>query len=111
MRAGELRHRVSIENLVVDLDSDGAQVEGWLPFTPGLVPAAIEPLSGREQIAAAATQSKVSTRIRMRYFPGVLPSMRVVHRQTVYNIEAVIADQISGVRSMTLLCTTGLNEG
>jgi SPP1 family predicted phage head-tail adaptor len=76
-----------------------------------LVPAEIAPLSGREFIAAAATQSKVTARITIRHRPGIAPSMRVVHRDTTYNVEAVLPDARSGIRHMTLLCSYGVNPG
>lgn len=110
MKAGPLRHRVTIEDFVTTLDSEGERTEGWVDQF-GLIPAQIEPLSGRELIAAAATQSKVATRIRIRHRPGVAPRMRVVHRDTWYGIEAVMPDPHSGVRYLTLHCTSGAAAG
>jgi SPP1 family predicted phage head-tail adaptor len=110
MQAGRLRHRVTVEELITDLDSDGATLEAWYPIGPPLS-AEILPLSGRELIAADAVQSKVTTRIRIRYRPGIIPSMRAVHREEVYNIEAVIPDNNSGIRWLTLQCTSGVNDG
>jgi SPP1 family predicted phage head-tail adaptor len=110
MEAGRLRHRVAFEELIVDLDSDGAQVESWWPAHT-MVPAEISPLSGRELIAAQAVQSKVSTRIVIRYRPGIIPSMRAIHRGTVYNILAVIPDPASGFEWINLLCTSGVDDG
>ena len=109
--AGRLRHRVQIEQLVTDQDSEGASVQTWVDAVGLMVPAEIMPLSGRELIAAAAVQSKVSTRIRIRHRRGISPSMRVVHRDTHYGIEAVVPDQTSGVSYLTLMCTDGVNEG
>jgi len=106
--AGRLRHRVSIEALVSDLDTDGATVEEWVPQFGRLLPAEIVALSGRELIAAQAVQSKVATRIRIRWRAGVVPSMRVVHRDTAYNIEAIVPDPDSGRRWLTLHCTSGV---
>ncbi len=112
MKAGALRHRVTIEQLVTTRDSDDEErTESWQDAFGVLIPAAIEPLSGRELIAAAATQAKVTTRIRIRYRPGVAPSMRVVHRLTSYGIEAVVPDQKSNVGYLTLQCTDGVAEG
>lgn len=109
--AGRLRHRVQIEQLVTEQDSDGASVETWADAVGCFVPAEIMPLSGRELIAAAAVQAKVSTRIRIRYRAGISPSMRVVHRGILYGVEAVVPDQTSGVRYLTLMCTDGVNQG
>jgi SPP1 family predicted phage head-tail adaptor len=111
VKAGLLRHRVSIEELLTEIDSDGIRVESWAAIHDGLIPAQIAALSGRELIAAESVQSKVSTRITIRYRPGVLANMRVVHRGTYYNIEAVIPDQGSRVDHITLMCATGVNEG
>lgn len=110
MGAGRLRQRIRIEALVVELDSDGAQQETWVDAF-GWLSADIQPLSGRELLAAQAVQGKVSGRIRIRYRPGIEPSMRIVHRDTVYNIEALIPDADSGVRWITALTSTGVNEG
>jgi len=111
MRAGLLRHRVSIEQRVVELDSDGERTEAWADAFGLLLPAEIAPLSGRELVAAAAVQSKVTVRVRIRYRPGVSASMRVLHRSLAYNIEAVTPDTDSGVEYLTLHCTQGANEG
>lgn len=110
-RAGRLTKRILIEALVVSLDSDGDQVETWYPLAPQLLSAEVSPLSGREIIAAAAVQSKVTTRIVIRFRPGIKASMRATHRGTIYNIEAVIPDNASGKRWLTLLCSSGVNEG
>lgn len=110
--AGRLRHRVRLQALQVDVDSDdGHAGESWADVGAGLVPAEIAPLSGRELIAAQAVQSKVSTRIRIRWQPGVVASMRIVHRDDVYDVEAVLEDPNSGRRWLTLLCSRGVNDG
>jgi SPP1 family predicted phage head-tail adaptor len=111
MRAGLLRHRVSIETLVTEIDSDGIRTELWVPIHAGLISAQIAPVSGRELIAAQAVQSKVSTRITIRYRPDVAANMRVVHRTVKYNIEGVIPDPDSGYSHITLMCASGVNEG
>lgn len=111
MNAGRLRHRVAFEELVIELDSDGLQAETWIPFANRPVPAEITALSGRELIAAQAIQSKVSSRIKVRFNAGFKASMRALHRGTIYNIEAVIPDPDSGRHYITLLCSSGVNEG
>jgi SPP1 family predicted phage head-tail adaptor len=110
MKVGRLRHRITIEEFVTSQDSDGAAEESWLSIGPP-ISAEIMPMSGRELIAAAAVQSKVTTRIKMRYRPGIKAAQRALHRETVFNIEAVIPDPDSGVGYMTLLCTSGVNNG
>ena len=114
VQAGRLRHWVSFEILPAEpvLDSDGRIEEVWLPVFGGQKqPAEITPLSGRELVAAQGVHSKVSTRIKLRYREGFEARMRALHRGVVYNVEAVIADPDSGYRYVTLLCSSGVNEG
>ena len=114
VEAGRLRHWVSFEAVPVEpvLDSDGRLEEVWLPAFSGLkLPAEITPLSGRELIAAQGVNSKVSTRIKLRHRDGFAARMRALHRGVIYNVEAVISDPDSGIRYVTLLCTSGVNEG
>lgn len=107
------RHWLTFERLVEEMDSDGARSEVWAPAfdVSPTMPAEVAPLSGRELISANAVQSKVTHRIRIRYRDGITAKMRAVERETAYNIEAVIPDQRSGLRYLTLLASTGTNEG
>lgn len=113
--AGRLRHWLIFEKLdAIELDSDGAQVETWIDaFTVNSrMPCEVVALSGRELIAAQATQSKVSTRIKTRYRPGFTASMRATGSDgTIYNIEAVIPDPNSRIGFVTLLASSGVSEG
>lgn len=111
LAAGTLRHRVMFEELVTEHDSDGATVETWMPVYPQPLSASIEPLSGRELIAAQAVQSEVTTRIQVRGRPGLKPAMRAVHRGTIFNILAVVPDPQSGTGWLTLMCASGVNQG
>jgi SPP1 family predicted phage head-tail adaptor len=86
-------------------------VPSWVAAFPMPISAEITALSGRELIAAQAEQSAVTTRIKVRYRPGFVTSMRILHRNTVYNVEAAIPDPDSGFEWVTLLCSSGLNEG
>ena len=94
--AGALRHRVRFEALIVDVDSHGATVEDWIDPFGRLISAEIAPLSGRELIAAQGLHSKVNARIRIRARSGIGASMRAIHRELTYNIEAVIPDPRAG---------------
>lgn len=114
MRAGRLRHHLTFERLTEELDSDGAMVTAWVDAfdVSSRMPCEVTPLSGRELIAAQAVQSIVSVRIKTRYRPGFVAKMRARGEGgTLYNIEAVIPDPDSGRRYVTLMCSTGANEG
>lgn len=102
MRAGSLRHVVTIESQTKTQDSTGAIVVTWATFADS-VRAAVEPISGREFFAASQVQSSVNTRIRIRYMPDITPKMRVLHGETYYDIEAVLGDA-TGARELQLMC-------
>lgn len=115
MQAGRLRHWLTFERQVEELDSDGALVEGWADAfaVNSRMPCDVMPLSGRDLIAAQAVQSEVSVRIKVRYREeGFTSQMRArAVDGTIYNIKAVIPDPESGIRYRTLLASTGLNDG
>ena len=106
--AHRLRHRVTIEQLATTRDELGGVVESWGPVA--IVPAEVYPLSGREFVAAQATQAGVTTKITIRYQGGIEPAMRVTHDGMTYNIRAVLPDPTLR-RHLTLMCETGVNNG
>jgi SPP1 family predicted phage head-tail adaptor len=102
MNAGKLDQRVTLQALSGGVDEIGQPLpDTWTDVAT--VWAAVEPLAGREYIAAGAMVSAVETRIRLRYRPGVVSSMRVIHGDTVYGIEAVIHVK-SARRELQLMC-------
>lgn len=114
------RHWLTFEDVETTVDTDGAQVEEWVPAfqVNSRMPFEVTALSGRELIAAQAVQSKVSTRLVGRYRPGFKASMRAwfddpvkTADATIYNVEAVIPDPDSRRRYVTLLCSSGVNSG
>lgn len=107
--AGRLRNRVSLQRYEATQDPDtGDTIQQWVEAAK--IWAAIEPISGREFIAAAASQSKVTTRIVIRY-RTVTHDMRIVHGEKIYNIEGVLPDKDSGIEYITLVASEGVNNG
>ena len=102
MKAGDLDQRVTVERLQGGFDELGQPLpDTWAPlFTCW---AAVEPLVGREYIAAQAAQSEVTARIRMRFRPWMTAQDRVIHDGKTYNIVSVI-DVRSGHRELVLMC-------
>lgn len=88
MRAGKLRHRVTIQQVTETRSATGAVVEAWGDVAD--VWAAVEPLRGREFFASKEFQAQVDTRIRIRYYPGVIPKMRVLWGTRIYLVDSVI---------------------
>ena len=101
MRAGQLDQRVTVERFTSTQDELGQPIESWAPlFTCW---AAVEPLTGREFIAAQAAVSEVTARIRMRFQPWMTAQDRVVHNGTTYGIESLV-DVRSENRELVLMC-------
>lgn len=88
MRAGQLRHRVTIQQKDPTQDQYGEQVPTWNQVAE--VWAAVEPLRGREFLEAQRVGAEVTTRIRIRHRDEITPEMRVVWGDHVYDIKAVI---------------------
>ncbi len=89
MKAGALDQRVTLQTLSGGVDELGQPLpDTWADVAQ--LWAAVEPLQGREYIAAGAMVSSVEARIRLRYRQGVTSAMRVIHGQDVYGIQAVI---------------------
>lgn len=110
LNAGDLRHTIAIQSLESTQDDQGNINQQWVNTFPQVY-AKVEPLSVREFIAAQAQQNAVNTRITIRYREEVNPTMRVVYRGKVYDIEGVLEDADSGLEYMTLACSGGLTNG
>jgi len=118
MDAGRLRHRIDLEERVVTRDTEGGEIVSWVLWAAA-VPAEVAPASGKEMMVGGAELGQVTTRIVIRWRPGVVPTMRAIHRQTIfeeesstiYNIVAQLPDPETGRVSITLLCNTGANNG
>ncbi|WP_420492557.1 phage head closure protein [Azorhizophilus paspali] len=111
MAAGRLRHRVDIQARQQTQDPfTGEIIDNWVTIWPS-VPAAVEPLSAREFIAAQAVQSEVSARITIRYRDGLDASMRIVHRGKIYNPAGWLSDKESGLEYLSAPVSQGVNQG
>lgn len=108
MNPGKLRHRVMIQEYKEILDQYKTPIdEGWQDVAT--VWAAVEPIQGKEYIQLQNTQSEITTRIRMRYFAGVKPSMRVIYGDRVFNIQSVIDFEERHIE-MQLMCIEKVGE-
>lgn len=112
MQAGKLRHPIEIQHKITPRDpiTGNFLAPAWVEFAK--VWAAVEDLSARDLVAAKAGQSQVTGRVVIRYRPGVLPTMRIVHRGELYSIEGPpLADKKSGLEYLTLLVSKGVKDG
>lgn len=87
MRAGALRHRITIQEMLVTQDDAGGIVKGWGDVAT--VWAAIEPLQGREFWEAQKANSQVQGKIIIRR-RDIDPTMRVLFKGRPLQIDSVI---------------------
>lgn len=111
MNAGELIQRVRLQQLVEGKDATGALTRTWVNVVAagdGKLWARVRDMTGRQFVAAGATQNEVTTEIRIRLRAGIVAKMRVLHRDKIYDIQAPLErDQ----RWLDLMCTQGVNDG
>lgn len=88
MQAGKLRHRLTLEASTDTNNTRGEPIPTW--STVANVWAAIDPISGREGLAADQMYASATHRIRIRYRAGVIPKMRFTKGSRVFDINAVL---------------------
>lgn len=102
MRAGDLRHKVTIQRLMTGEDEYGQPLNAWQDVVT--VWANVEDLTGREYLAAQQVPTtQVSTRVTIRWRSDVKPEMRVVHGSRLLDIKAVL-DSDGRRRELQLMC-------
>ena len=102
MRTGRLRHVVNLERVVVTTNDWGQQVETWAAYAT--VWAGIEPLFGREFIAAQQETGTVQIRIIIRYRDDVLATDRVSHAGKIYALTSPPINPDLRRRELQLMC-------
>lgn len=111
MRAGRLRHRLTVQSISQSQDLvTGEIVQGWTD-TGLKIWGSIEPLSVREFIEAKAAQGEVSARVLTRWNDGIDESMRLVNEKTgtAYEIKGPpMTDTVSNRHYMTLMVGSGV---
>jgi SPP1 family predicted phage head-tail adaptor len=98
--------RIRIEAAATVQDANGEMVPGWVFFA--VMWANVFDISGKEYVAAGATQNPVQTKMDIAYKAGIVPNMRVLLGADIYNIEAALGqDHVD----LLLMCSRGVNNG
>ena len=101
-QARDLNCLIVIEKKEHQKDAIGGESEDvWIEFTKAY--AQVKPINGKEFITANAHQNSVSHRIIIRFVPGILAEMRVLHRERYFNILAV-RDFFEKTEWLELMC-------
>lgn len=87
MRAGALRHQVTIQAATETPNSFGEPVPAW--GTVATTWAEFTNVSARERFAAEQMQGQIVATARIRYLAGVTPKMRLVFDGKTYLIRGV----------------------
>lgn len=101
MRAGDLRHRITLQRLEMVQDSYGQPTETWSDVV--IVWAAVNPISGREFFQAETINSEVTHKILIRYRQGIEPAMRIKFKDRIFTIISVINFQEKN-EALQLMC-------
>lgn len=110
LRAGDLRHRVTIQVSSSDRDEDGNFIEPtWSDHIK--LWAKVTPLSTKDLIAAQAAQAQTVARMMIRYRMDITTEMRVLHRGYIYAIDGPPqADAESGLEYVTFMLSDGVEK-
>ena len=104
LRSGLLTTKITLQEPTTEQDEFGQPGQGWTDVAS--VWANLTDISGREFFASNALLNSAQTKITIRYRTGITPSMRVIHKNDIYNIEAVLGqDRLS----LLLVCSRGAN--
>jgi SPP1 family predicted phage head-tail adaptor len=100
MRAGNLRHVVTIQSKTVTQDSYNEEIITWPDVAT--VRAAIETQTGAEYLDVESQGASISHKVTIRYYPDLAPTMIVVWGSRTFEIEAVLNDNLQ--RETVLMC-------
>ena len=103
-----LRRRITVQSRATTIDSFGQQVITWIDMMTCW--ASIEPLTGKELMAAQAVSAELSHTVTVRYRTAITAAMRVIYQGRVFNIQSATDPDTAHV-ALQLLCTEGLNQG
>lgn len=77
MSAGELRHRITIQNCTVTQNDHGQDETTWTNYA-SRVPARVFEEGSREFWTAQQTKADITALVKLRWMAGVLSKMRVI---------------------------------
>lgn len=107
--AGQLNQRVQLQARTEAENALGEAAGAWVSVGAP-VWAKVEPLSGREFLAAGAMQQPVDTRFVIRFRGGITPSMRVVWKGQPYDISSALPVD-GGIEWIEIMATSGVRDG
>lgn len=101
MRAGKLRHKVTLQSKSETRDDTGQVFRDW--SDTATIYASVEPLSGRELVNAQAIESETTYRITIRHLAGVTTEQRIKFGSRYFEILSVINPEERNIM-LQLMC-------
>ena len=95
MKAGKLRHWITIQVANKEPNEHGQLIEAWRDFWSGN--ASVSPTSGSESFSGKQTKATATHRIETRFVDGVTPKMRIKFGSRTLNIESAIDPDERGI--------------
>lgn len=102
MRAGKLRHRLTIETATESQDDFGEMVKTFA--SAATVWGSVQPLAGNEVLAGDKISAEVTHIIRIRNNDNAAPEARITFGSRVFEITAVLNRDERNI-AMQLACT------
>lgn len=92
MRAGRLRHRIEIQQLMSATTASGmsAGEQIWSDESLMKIWAGIEPLRGTQFVAMKGVQADITHRVILRYTSEITPKHRIKYRDRIFEIDSII---------------------
>lgn len=115
MRAGNLRHRITLQRRKQTKDELGQPSLDWVDLPGGAISADIQPMTSRERMVAQANQSELTHMVEIRYQaqfsdPRYMATLRIKYGNRIFNIQGSI-DPDERHKSLELSCSEGLSDG
>ncbi len=88
MQIGRLDRRIVIEVNTPTRSTSGEEVDSWATFAT--VWAAVVPIRGKEFFDAAAVQSEIDTKFRIRWRDDLTTKMRISYDGNIYDIHSIV---------------------
>lgn len=108
MRAGLLRHTVTIKRPVATTNSYGEQTVTWVPVATDLR-VGINPATAKEDVEGRQIEHEITHQVKMRYRDDIGPTMRVYYGDRILEIRSIINLRERN-REMRLQCVE-VNDG
>jgi SPP1 family predicted phage head-tail adaptor len=98
---GDLRHRLTLEELEREVDEGGGFTEAWVEVAT--LSCDLRPIGGSEGVESDRLAGRVTHTVSLRYRPGVTPAMRFRKGTRIFHIVTVIDVEERG-RWLKCLC-------